>query len=334
MEYDYNGFSLKSGVYKLTNKLNGRVYIGSAREFKERWREHTKRLKSGNHSNKFLQADYNKCGEDVFVFEVIEVIDGPQENRLLVEQRYIDQHYDDQQQCYNLTRSVNKRGPKCHSYNPENTAAKRKENPNKHRWSEEEKKVISEKLRGHIVSEETRQKLRERNIGKKHTEESKHKCSKSNKGKHKERLMNPEIRQKAIEASILSKKGKPAWNKGKVCTKEEVEKMSLRAKEQYANNPDIKRKLREANLGKKQSEETKRKRIEKLQKPIKAICLDTGLETIYPSIKKACEELGIYDSYIYQFFKGKVKSVKGYIFEMVDTRIVIPNLQQALQFLG
>ena len=130
MEYKYEGCSLKSGVYKLTNKLNGRIYIGSAREFKERWKTHTKRLKSGNHSNKFLQADFNKCGEDVFIFEVIEVVEGSQENRLLVEQRYIDQHYDDQQQCYNLTRSVNKRGPKCHSCNPEKTAAKRKENPN------------------------------------------------------------------------------------------------------------------------------------------------------------------------------------------------------------
>lgn len=334
MEYKYEGHSLESGVYKLTNKFNGRIYIGSTHRFKKRWSEHTKRLRNGKHSNKFLQADYNKCGDDAFVFEVIEVIEGPQENRLLVEQRYIDQHYDDQEQCYNLTRSVNKRGPKCHSYNPEQTAIKRKEHPNKHRWSEEEKKIISDRLRGHAVSEETKQKLRERNLGKKHTEESKRKRSESNKGKHRERLLDPEVRQRALEASIEARKGKPAWNKGRLCTKEEIEKMSQRSKQQYANNPDIQKKLREANLGKKQSEETKRKRSEKLQKPIKAICLDTGLETIYPSIKKACEELEIYDSYIYQFFKGKVKSVKGYVFEMADTRIVIPNLQQALQFLG
>jgi len=334
MEYKYDGFSLKSGVYKLTNKLNGRIYIGSAKEFKERWQTHAKRLKSGKHSNKFLQSDYNKCGDDAFVFEVVEVIEGPQENRLLVEQTYIDQHYDEQQQCYNLTRSVNKRGPKCHSYNPEITAAKQKKNPNRHRWSEDEKKAISERLRGHIVSEETRQKLREKSLGKKHTEESKRKCSESNKGKHRERLLDPEMRQKALLASVEARKGKSPWNKGRECTEEEIEKMSQRSKQQYANSPDIQKKLREANLGKKQSEETKRKRSEKLQKPIKAICLDTGSETIYPSIKKACEELGIYDSYIYQFFKGKVRSVKGYVFEMVDTRIVIPDLQQALQFLG
>ena len=331
MEYVYGGFSLKSGVYKLTNKLNGRIYIGSTHRFKKRWSEHSKRLESGKHSNKFLQADYNKCGDEAFVFEVVEVVEGPQENRLLVEQRYIDQHYDDQQQCYNLTRSVNKRGPKCHSYNPEQTATKRKENPSTHRWSEEEKKAISERLRGHVVSEETRQKLRERNLGKKHTEESKRKCSESNKGKHRERLLEPEIRQKALSASVETRKGKPAWNKGRQCTEKEKKAMSERHKLYY---PEWVKRQAEAHKGKKQSEETKRKRSEKLQKPIKAICLDTGLETIYPSIKKACEELGIYDSYIYQFFKGKIKSVKGYVFEMVDTRIVIPNLQQALQFLG
>lgn len=332
MEYKYEGHSLKSGVYKLTNKLNGRIYIGSAREFKERWKTHTKRLKNGTHSNKFLQADFSKCGEDVFIFEVIEVIEGPQENRLLVEQRYIDQYYDEQKQCYNLTRSVNKRGPKCHSYIPEQTAIKRKENPNKHRWSEEEKKAISEKLRGHIVSEETKRKLRERNLGKVHSLETKQKISENNIGKHKERLSL--THDKAIAASAAIRRGKPSWNKGRKCTKEETEKMSQRSKRQYENNPDIKRKLREANLGKKQSEETKRKRMQKIQKPIKAICLDTGLETIYPSIKKACEELKIYDSYIYQFFKGKVKSVKGYTFEMLNTQIVIPNLQEALKVLG
>jgi len=29
MLFDYQGNSLKSGVYKLTNILNGRIYIGS-----------------------------------------------------------------------------------------------------------------------------------------------------------------------------------------------------------------------------------------------------------------------------------------------------------------
>ena len=89
MEYINEEYSLKSGVYKITNKINGRIYIGSAKEFKRRYNQHRIGLIKKKHSNKFLQADFDKCGEDAFVFEVIEVVEGPQENRLLVEQTYI-----------------------------------------------------------------------------------------------------------------------------------------------------------------------------------------------------------------------------------------------------
>ena len=76
MEYKYEGYSFKSGIYKIINKFNGRIYIGSAKRFIERWKSHTSSLRTQKHSNKFLQADFNKCGEDAFVFEVVEVTDG------------------------------------------------------------------------------------------------------------------------------------------------------------------------------------------------------------------------------------------------------------------
>lgn len=105
MEYKYEGNSLKSGIYKITNKLNGRIYIGSAKRFKERWSQHTQSLKRGKHSNKFLQADFNKSGEGAFVFEVIEVTEGKcKEERLLIEEGYLKQYYDKGNKCYNLTK--------------------------------------------------------------------------------------------------------------------------------------------------------------------------------------------------------------------------------------
>ena len=85
MEFKYEGNSLKSGVYKITNTANGRVYYGSAKEFKRRWKGHEYSLRSGKHSNRFLLADYNKCGTDAFVFEVLEIVDGTKEERLLKE---------------------------------------------------------------------------------------------------------------------------------------------------------------------------------------------------------------------------------------------------------
>ena len=103
MEYKYEGHSLKSGIYKITNKLNGRIYIGSAKEFKERWKQHSYSLRNQKHSNKFLQADFNKCGEEAFIFEVVEITDGKtKEERLLVEEVYIKQYYDKGDKCYNL----------------------------------------------------------------------------------------------------------------------------------------------------------------------------------------------------------------------------------------
>jgi len=41
-----------------------------------------------------LQADYNKCGSDAFFFEVVEVIAGTKEDRVLAEQKLINSFLD------------------------------------------------------------------------------------------------------------------------------------------------------------------------------------------------------------------------------------------------
>lgn len=102
MQYNYANSANKGGVYKITNTTNGRVYIGSAAEFKNRWRGHANSLIASKHQNQFLQNDFNKCGSEAFVFEVIEVIEGNKEARLVKEQKHLDEFYDNQKQCYNL----------------------------------------------------------------------------------------------------------------------------------------------------------------------------------------------------------------------------------------
>jgi group I intron endonuclease len=124
MEYRYEGHSLKSGIYKIINKLNGKIYVGSAKLFKVRWSQHSSSLRNQRHSNKFLQSDYNKCGEEAFVFEVLEVTEGKtKEERLMIEEGYIKQYYDHGDLCYNLCDlAISREGTS--STTPEETKAK------------------------------------------------------------------------------------------------------------------------------------------------------------------------------------------------------------------
>ena len=144
MEFKFEGNSLKSGVYKIINKLNGRTYYGSAKEFKRRSKQHAKSLEAGKHYNKFLQADFNTCGTDVFVFEVVEVIEGDKGARLLVEQRYLDAYQGSNDICYNLRKDATT-GDGCWSKDPEETRRKMSEAA-KERWqNEEHRKAVSQK---------------------------------------------------------------------------------------------------------------------------------------------------------------------------------------------
>lgn len=80
---DLNGSKgkTKSGVYCLRNKLNGRLYIGQARNLENRYNRHMRDLRTGEHCNNIIYQDYiSYCGEgindypnpqDIFEFEVI-----------------------------------------------------------------------------------------------------------------------------------------------------------------------------------------------------------------------------------------------------------------------
>ncbi len=65
---------VKSGVYKITNKVDGKFYIGSSSDTDDRWVCHKRDLRSGQHINPKLQHAWNFHGEDAFVFTVVEVV--------------------------------------------------------------------------------------------------------------------------------------------------------------------------------------------------------------------------------------------------------------------
>lgn len=80
---------MNSGVYKITNLTNDKIYIGSAANgFKARWQKHKSDLKLNKHRNQKLQKAYNKYGKDVFVFEILAKC--PPEYVIKLEQYFID----------------------------------------------------------------------------------------------------------------------------------------------------------------------------------------------------------------------------------------------------
>lgn len=64
---------MKSGIYKIENKINGKIYIGQAVNLNQRKSTHFWELKINNHHNIKLQKSFNKYGIDNFTFEIIEL---------------------------------------------------------------------------------------------------------------------------------------------------------------------------------------------------------------------------------------------------------------------
>lgn len=222
MEFNYDGKSLKGGVYKLVNKFNSRIYYGSAKEFKERWKNHEWSLISGKHHNRFLQADFIKCGTDVFVFEVVEVVEGDKLARTTAEQKYLNEYYDSGKLCYNLIKeTICPQGPMpaC---------------------SEETKRKIGDANRGRRFSAEVKKKMSE--ARKSPSPEARERM------KEGHRNSSPETKQKLVEM-------------GKVMAQKNLKKVQ-ELLTGVPLSEEHRQKLSEAHKGHKHSEETKQKMSE------------------------------------------------------------------------
>lgn len=80
---------MTSGVYQITNTVNGHAYIGSAVSIYKRWRTHRRQLTQGQHTNPRLQRAWGKYGPEAFRFTML--MECPPDQLLVNEQKYLDE---------------------------------------------------------------------------------------------------------------------------------------------------------------------------------------------------------------------------------------------------
>ncbi len=87
VKYYINFLRNKSGIYSLYNEINGKQYIGSAKDLYLRLLEHI----VGRKSNRYLQNAIKKYGLSNFTFRILEYINKPFTNKKLtdLETKYI-----------------------------------------------------------------------------------------------------------------------------------------------------------------------------------------------------------------------------------------------------
>ena len=78
-----------SGIYKFTNNINNKIYIGSSINLRKRFLTHLTLLRKNSHHSKSFQNSWNKFGEDVFSYEIMEFVENLDE-LLIKEQYYLD----------------------------------------------------------------------------------------------------------------------------------------------------------------------------------------------------------------------------------------------------
>jgi len=93
----------EGGIYAFLNLVNGKFYVGSAKDFYKRYHVHKSMLINNKHDNSYFQRAWNKYGKLNFLFVILEYV----EDVNLLEEK--EQHWMDLTQCYNRNIGYNSR---------------------------------------------------------------------------------------------------------------------------------------------------------------------------------------------------------------------------------
>lgn len=174
-------------LYRITNKINGKVYIGQTNNPEYRWYQHCSYAKKDNKHKQYIHHAMAKYGTENFEFEIIATC-RIQEDIDITEVLLIQQ-YDSRNSSY----GYNLKSGGSHGLQSEETKEKIRQATIKqiaekghpaqgHKWTEEQKANLSATLKAldkeAIYTDKVRQKMSEAHIGYTDSEETKQKKSK------------------------------------------------------------------------------------------------------------------------------------------------------------
>lgn len=222
-----------SGIYSITNTVNGKKYIGSAVNIKARISRHKLELRRGEHHSQKLQNAWNKYGSDAFVFSVVEFVE-LRSDLIAREQEWIIKH--SSCECgYNVLAFAG--SALGYKHRPESIAK------------------FSASRRGIKFSEEHKAKLSEWQKGSTHSDETKAKRSAALKGRPRHPDVVAKMGRKNSPETIAKRIATRRRNGGYVVSEERLAKMRL-----IRPSEDVKRKISEALKGRKVPAEVLAKR--------------------------------------------------------------------------
>ena len=233
------------GIYKITNLVNGKVYVGQSIDIEKRWMEH----KYSHTRLSLIGRALHKYGIDSFSFEVVCECDKSELNDK--EQEYIAKYDCMHPNGYNLKSG----GGQCVVY------------------SEESKRKMSESQKLHTGwhhTEETKKKIGDAHRGRKRPVESVEKMRKALTGRHLSpehveklriagtgRKQTPESIEKTRRA-LLGRKHGPLSEETKKKLSEALRGTKM-GDSNPAKRPEVRAKISEKSKWRKPSEETRRK---------------------------------------------------------------------------
>lgn len=215
-------------IYKIESHADGKVYIGSTNNFKNRWKCHRTGLRRGNHHSRHLQFAWVKYGEENFWLEILTECD--EAGRKAAEQHWMDAYHSYNQDFgYNLCPNAESVLGKKHT---DETRLKISIAHIGKVKSEIHRKRISESQVGKVVSEEYRAKMSVAMTGRQVSEETRAKISKLHTGRRntdetKRRMSEMAMRRVTSEETKLKLS---IAGTGRVWTEQQREKMKLIAR--------------------------------------------------------------------------------------------------------